>query len=322
MDEPGGAASSGSRSKSASHEKGATRVLVTGAGGFIGRHCVAALAAAGHDVVALGRSGERVPGAIEAIACDLLDPAATRAAMMRARAQCLVHLAWHADPRDRWHTPWNIDWEIASLQLARGFAAAGGVRMVFGGSSAEYDWSFETLDEESTPLRPATLYGAAKLSTGMTLSAAAPALGIEFAWARIFFCYGPGEPSGRLVSDLVSGLAAGRRVPCSDGLQQRDFLHAADVGAALALIAGSDLEGPVNVASGETVAVRAVIEEVAAILDRRALVDLGALPRAAGDPPRLAAVTGRLRALGFRPNFDLPGGLCDTVKAFLADAPR
>lgn len=301
---------------------GAVRCLVTGANGFLGRHCVAALAAEGHEVVALSRSGAQVRGAAETLACDLLDPVSTAVAVDRAGAQCLVHLAWHSDPRDRWHTLANIDWLNATLGLARAFAEAGGARMVFGGSSAEYDWNFETLDEAETPLRPASLYGAAKASVDLTLGTAAAKLGIEFAAARIFFCYGPGEQPGRLVQDLIAGLSARRRVACTDGLQQRDFLHAADIGRALALIAGSDVQGAVNVASGETVAVRDIVLTLADLLDGRDLVDLGAITRAASDPPRIVAITARLRALGFAPRFDLAGGLADTVAAYQTEGAR
>lgn len=298
------------------------RCLVTGANGFLGRHCVAALAAAGNDVVALSRGGAPVAGAAETMACDLLDADAARTAVSAARAQCLIHLAWHADPRDRWHTPANLDWLAASVALARAFAEAGGARMVFGSTSAVYDWTHERLIEDETPLRPATLYGAAKAAVELALGAAAPALGLEFAAARIFFCYGPGEPSGRLVRDLVDGLAAGRRVACTDGVQERDFLHATDIGAALAAIAVSDLSGPINVASGEATAVRAVIGTVARIMDGEALVDWGAVARAPSDPALLVADVARLVALGFVPRYGLESGVRDTVAAMLAEAGR
>ena len=59
------------------------RVLVTGASGLIGRGAVRALLAAGHEVVTLGRAAGDGPGT-RAIACDLLDPAATDRALAEA----------------------------------------------------------------------------------------------------------------------------------------------------------------------------------------------------------------------------------------------
>jgi nucleoside-diphosphate-sugar epimerase len=66
-------------------------VLVTGAAGFVGQAVVRRLAAAGHVVRAGTRSGQPVPGAHEAMRCDVLDPASVVAAMVGATA--VVHCA-------------------------------------------------------------------------------------------------------------------------------------------------------------------------------------------------------------------------------------
>ncbi|TQK68951.1 SDR family NAD(P)-dependent oxidoreductase [Nocardioides sp. SLBN-35] len=60
--------------------------LVAGATGPIGRSVVRALAAEGARVVALSRSGEQVPGCVQALDCDLGDPSALDAAMSTLEA--------------------------------------------------------------------------------------------------------------------------------------------------------------------------------------------------------------------------------------------
>ncbi len=292
------------------------RVALTGGSGFIGRELVPVLVAAGHEVHLLGRSGTAAAGTV-AHDLDLLrdDPAPLFADL---RPEALVHLAWIATPGLFWQAPENLDWMAASLRLARAFAAGGGRRLVVAGTCAEYDWHFHCLHEVRTPLRPHTLYGTAKAALFQTLSAAAPVLGLSLAWGRIFFPYGPQEAPGRLLSGLIDGIAAGRRVPCSAGLQQRDFLHVEDVAAAFALLADSSFEGPVNIASGQLVAVRDVIGLAARLAGRPDLVDLGARPTQPGEPHIMAADVARLRQLGFRPQFDLETGLADTVSRRLA----
>lgn len=292
------------------------RILVTGATGFIGRFAVSALADEGWEVLALSRRGLPVAGAARTLACDLLDPVATRAAVAEAGAEHLLHLAWHDAPQGRWTAPENLDWAAASLSLARSHAAAGGARFIFGGSCAEYDWSAGPVLTEATGLAPASLYGAAKAAAGDLLQAGAGALGLAVARARIFFVYGPGEPQGRLVRDLLDGLSAGRRVPCTDGLQERDFLHVADLGRALAALAASDLTGAVNLASGRAVAVRDLVAEVARQMGRPDLPDLGAVARPASDPPRLVGDARRLGNLGFAPRLDLATGVAATIAAW------
>ena len=289
-------------------------VLLTGASGLIGRQCVPTLLAAGYRVTVLSRDGKAPDGA-QALKADLLDHATTKAAVEHAKATHLLHLAWHAGARDRWTSPANLDWVSATFALVQAFAAAGGHRAVCVGSCAEYDWSAVTL-RENTPLRPATLYGAAKAAAGMALTKAAPALDLSFAWARPFFCYGPGEPPGRLFGDLVKGLKADEPVACTDGEQRRDFLHTADIAAALTALLSSGVEGPVNVASGEAIPVRDLIMEAANQMGRPDLIRLGAIQRPASDPPLLAANTERLaNEVGFKPRYTLNTGVAQVLAA-------
>ena len=92
---------------------------------------------------------------------------------------------------------------------------------------------------------------------------------------RIFWLYGPGEPLGRLVSDTARALASGRRALTTPGLQERDFMHVSDVGAAFATAVFSSYEGAFNVGSGIPVRVRDVVTTLAEVLDRTELLDIG-----------------------------------------------
>jgi len=296
-----------------------THILLTGATGLIGRAAIKALVDAGHEVTAIGRS-LRVEGATHSVTCDLLVPEQVSASIRKLKATHLVHLAWHDDARDRWVSPANLNWMAATLHLIQEFARAGGTRAICAGSCAEYDWSQTELTQigmtEQTPLRPRTLYGAAKAGTGLALGQAGPALGLSIVWARIFFVYGPGEPPGRLLGDLISNLMAGKHVDCTDGLQERDFLHVVDLARALVKLLGSDATGAVNVASGILTPVRDLVEEVANQLHRRDLIRLGAIPRAANDPIRLAADVTRLhQATGFLPHHDIASGVAAVLAA-------
>lgn len=288
------------------------RVLVTGASGFLGREALPFLAAAGFEVHTLGRTDLAAPAsAVVAHQFDLLreDPAA----IIRAIAPThLLHLAWYAEPGRFWQAPQNLDWVAASLRLARAFAAVRGLRLVGVGSCAEYDWSHELLDEKSTPLAPATLYGTAKAALFRILEAAAPVLGLSFGWGRIFFPYGPFEPRGRLLGDLFDGIARGETVPLSEGSQRRDFIHVDDAAAALVALLDSDVEGAVNIASGETVSVRELATRAARLAGGERHAAFGARPLQPGEPPLLTAATDRLRReVGFTCAHSLDTGLDD-----------
>jgi nucleoside-diphosphate-sugar epimerase len=139
--------------------------------------------------------------------------------------------------------------------------------------------------------------------------------GFALAWGRIFFLYGPDEPAGRLVPSVAHGLLAGRPVPTTSGDQVRDFLHVEDAAAAFVALAGSDASGAVNIASGDPVTVREVVDMLARAAGRPELPRPGALPDRAGDPPRLVADVTRLRQeVGLTPRIALYDGLAGTLE--------
>ena len=116
--------------------------------------------------------------------------------------------------------------------------------------------------------------------------------------------------------DLISNLRAGQPVDCTDGLQERDFLHVGDLGRALSQLLGADVTGAVNVASGTAIPVRRLIQEVADQMRHPDLIRLGVIARAANDPDRLAADVARLRdEAGFLPRHDIASGVADILKS-------
>jgi nucleoside-diphosphate-sugar epimerase len=234
------------------------------------------------------------------------------ALVTRLRPTHLLHLAWKATPGRFWAAPDNLDWVAASLALHRAFAAVGGRRAVFAGTCAEYDWSQAELDEATTPCAPATLYGTAKDALRRLVQAAPE--GVSLAWGRVFFLYGPHEPAGRLVPEVIGALLAGQEARCGEGLVQRDFMHVSDVAGGLVALLESDVTGPVNIASGDCVPLRQMIDEAARQIGRPDLLRYGARPSPAGEPARLAAATRRLREeVGFTPRYGLAEGLAETI---------
>lgn len=291
-----------------------SRVLVTGGSGFIGRHAVAALVEAGHEVHVVSRrppSTRPPPGVIWHQSDLLLDPIGTVAEVAPDR---LLHLAWCTEPGRCWSSLENVLWVEATLALVRTFAAFGGTRAVFAGSCAEYEWGPPgPCVERSTSLRPATLYGISKDATRAVVEAAATELDLSVAWGRVFFLYGPAEDRRRLVAAVAHGLATGERVATSAGTQRRDFLHVSDVGGAFAAILDADACGPINIGSGQAPPLRALIDTLGEVAGRPELLDVGALPQRPGDPEELLADNTRLRdEVGFRPRVRLSEGLATT----------
>jgi nucleoside-diphosphate-sugar epimerase len=135
----------------------------------------------------------------------------------------------------------------------------------------------------------------------------------------LFYLYGPGETPGRLVGDAARALLTGQRLASSEGRQRRDFLHVADVGAAFAALLDSEVEGPINLGSGEAVPVRKILETIGALTGRPDLIDFGARPLGPTEPACIEADIRRLTdEVGFSPRYGLEKGLAQTVAAWRA----
>lgn len=290
------------------------RILVTGASGFIGLHCLPFLTARGFEVHALdNRDCPQIPARCHCV--DLMNPAEVTEVLGRIKPTHMLHLAWCTEPGLFWNDKNNLPWVAASLNLYRAFVQGGGRRFVAAGTCAEYDWGHDLLDERATPLEPATFYGVCKAALYSVLASAAALDEVSLAWGRVFFLYGPGEKPGRLVSDAIRELLRGRPLATTPGLQERDFMHVADVAGAFAALCDSEVEGPVNIASGETRPLKDLLFTIGEIIGRHDLLQFGARPMPANEPMRLAAATNRLnQEVGFQPRYDLEGGIRDAIQ--------
>lgn len=290
-------------------------VLLTGASGFIGRRVVARLMnRSGVRVQTLGRSPSSSAG-VKHLQCDLMKADEIASAVRSARATHLIHLAWTAKPGLFWTNPENLSWSSATIELVRVFAESGGQAAVLAGSCAEYDLQCSGRFAEDAEARPDTLYGVAKDATRRVVCRFGVEVSMPVAWARIFWPYGPGEPRGRLVSDLAHGLLTGVPVSLGDGEERRDFIYVDDVADAILAALDARWHGPLNIGSGGAVSVRKVAETMAALCGRHDLLWFGARAGPASKADLIEADVRLLRRqLGFRARHTLEDGLRATLR--------
>jgi nucleoside-diphosphate-sugar epimerase len=292
------------------------RVLITGANGFIGRHLLPLLVGQGWEIHAssIDDVTEEIPG-VAWHQANLLVPGEARRLLAATKPSTLMHLAWFVAPGQWAAAPDNLDWVRASLELAREFVGEGGTRMVVSGSCLEYDWNYGYCSEARTPCNPHTLYGAAKNALRLALEAFASQAGCSLAWGRVFFLYGPYEHPDRLVAHVARSLLRGEPARCSHGRQIRDYLYVGDVARAFAALLESDIRGPVNIASGQPISLRTLVERLGDLIGRRDLLQLGAIPAAPTDKPLVIGDISRLSVdLGWAPSFSLDEGLTLTIE--------
>ncbi len=232
------------------------RLLVTGATGFIGRHCVELAVKRGYEVWAV-RSGttksSEFPGSDEVNwrTLDLLDPNALPAIIAESKATHVLHSAWVTDHGSYWTSPMNLDWLAFGARFFRLFAESGGKRFVSVGTCAEYDWSHGYMVEDITPETAQTFYGKIKLAHHSTLMATSKQFGFSAATGRIFFAYGPFENAARLIPYICRSLASDQEAKLGNAQLYRDFMYVSDVANGLMALIENDKSGPFNVSSGQ-----------------------------------------------------------------------
>ena len=303
---------------------GTKRVLVTGATGFVGRYVLEPLHERGYEIhMATRHPSTEFPAYVVSHQLDLLDCSTHLPLLELVRPSHLLHAAWYAEHGKYWEAVENVSWLKATLSLVEAFCHAGGRRALGVGSCAEYDWQYGMLVENETPQRPLSLYGSAKVAAGHHAAVVAGAHGVEFAWARIFFPYGPGEPESRLIPHVITSLLRGEPARCTHGRQFRDFLYVADVGDALAAVLDSPACGAINIGSGLPVTIGDVAMRIGSALGRPELVLLGAIPESTQSARMVLASTVRLTdEIGWVPKHAMDEGLTKSIEWWRTARPH
>ena len=272
-----------------------TRVLITGANGFVGRQIARSLDAMGVDLIPVMREGK----VHEVSSLANVKKIITSKDLFLEEEdwwekQCkdvdvVIHAAWYVEAGKYQDSSKNIDCLIGSLKLAKGAAKAGVNRFLGLGTCAEYDHSQGKLNIE-TPLKPLTTYASAKASLFTILSEWLPRQSVNFAWIRLFYLYGEGEGAARLVPYVRSQISQGKFVELTSGEQVRDFMDVVEVGKKIAKISLTNQAGPINLCSGIPISVRQLVEKIADEYGRKDLLRFGVREDNPYDPPCVIGV--------------------------------
>ena len=251
-----------------------SRFLVTGATGFIGSAVVRRLEKDGHEVVTrridlLAASDDELARFVE-----------------EAGASHCIHAAWYTNHADYLTHDVNRQWAAASLKLAAAFSG----RFVGLGTCLEYDVALASGPlAEASPLLPETLYARSKVE----LFRALEARGADFAWARVFFVYGPGDRDGRLIPHMAAQFSRGEAAGPTYGGLKRDYIHVDDLAGQLARIANSPVRGAINTGTGEAPTLSEIFVAGASAFGRPELAESNC--ETGGQPLLIQADLGRFR---------------------------
>lgn len=252
------------------------KVLITGAGGFIGRHTVE-VATEKSDweihVVVSGAHTYNFSGKVCMHTADLSNEQDCEQLMRNVSPDIIIHLAWEMGIKGYQREVTNLIWVENSLRLLRLFFEFGGRRFIFAGTGAEYYQSGGRCLEEPVQDKR-TLYGESKRAFEQLAGNYCRDSQLEFVSARIFSVYGEKDyrKNDSAIASAIQSFNKGEIFTCKTPNNVWDFIHVADVAGALIQIADSNYCGIVNVASGKPRLVKNVFEEIAKKMECQSLL--------------------------------------------------
>src|SRR5438067_6905483 len=254
------------------------RALITGVGGFVGRHLLNHLLEEGDEVCGLGRVGD-IEGisSVRVFRADLADRSAVERVMREAQPDAVYHLAAQSSPAESLADPWaTISNNLhGQMNLFEALLSAGiRPRVLVIGSSDEYGRVApdEVPTHENVPLRPTTPYAVSKVGQDVMGFQYFAQHGLPVVRVRPFNHTGPGQDARFVMPSFARQLAEieqGEREPIlrvGNLDVARDFTDVRDMVCAyrLALVAG--IPGDVyNLGSGRSVRIAEMVDELIAL---------------------------------------------------------
>lgn len=317
--------------------KGA-RVLVTGAGGFIGSHLCERLVSSGAAVRAFVRYNSRgdigllryvdesVLSEIDIIAADLRQAEAIRSAT--AGCDLLLHLgALVSIPYSLRHPREVVEVNVlGTLNVLEAAREVGLRRMVHVSTSEVYGTAAAQRISEDHPLRGQSPYAASKIGADKLVQSFHLSYGLPVVTLRPFNTYGPRQSGRAIIPTIACQALLGSVVKIGAVDPLRDFTFVTDTVEGLLLGATAPgLEGEeLNLGADEELSVRELVARIGAILGREleAQVEEVRLRPRASEIMRLRADNSKARQrLGWRPKVGLDEGL-DCVVAWIRAHPE
>lgn len=307
------------------------RVLVTGAGGFIGSHLVERLVADGHEVRAFVRYNGRgdlgfldsldhgVRNTIEVERGDLKDPSAVQSAIKNR--EWVFHLGALIAIPYSYQNPLDVI-QTNTLGTAHVLEACRRSdsleRVILTSTSEVYGTAQRIPIDESHPLCGQSPYSASKIGGDALGESYHRAFGLPVAILRPFNTFGPRQSARAIIPTIISQALTLAEIKLGSLDPRRDLTYVKDTVAGFAAIAACDraIGKAVNIGRGEDLSIGELVDRIGARLGKRLIVhaDRERMRPAASEVGRLVAGTDLARSLwGWKSEYTLDQGLDETI---------
>lgn len=261
-----------------------TKILVTGANGYIGSHVVKKLLDKNRHVVAVDFNQDRVDLRAEYLKLNIFEDKDIFS--KTGNPDICLHLAW----KDGFnHQSEN---HICNLPLHFNFLknlVDNGIKQLAVMGTMHEIGYYEGCIDEKTPCNPLSFYGIAKNALRQTMNVYLHNKNIAFQWLRAFYITGDDRLNKSVFSKIIEMEKAGYATfPFTSGLCKYDFESIEDLTTQIgAVITQNNINGVINCCSGKAVALKDKVEEFLTINHFKIRPEYGTYPEREYDSPAI-----------------------------------
>jgi len=302
------------------------KILITGAAGFIGSRLVDILLTRGADCCGLDNLSTGCPALrkqqnLEFHVQDIRDSDGVNGIFASFRPEIVVHLAAiHHIPTCERKPSKAVHTNAVGTQIVLEAAASVGChKIILASTGGVYDWTDESLNEES-PVRPTDTYTLSKIMNEGQLKHWVAQSGKKGIVARIFNTIGKEDRNGHLIPDILrqmNSMNGSNVIQLGNLNTKRDYIYVEDTAACLARMTEFEPSNGVeifNVGTGKEYGVQFIAEAIARIKNRSVEVRSNPdLVRKVDRNSQLADISKTVAELGWRPKVGLEEALKLTI---------